>query len=69
MRLRTKQVNLNSVQLALLPVIADLVEENIRTPTNQISINPYQIAKILPFDKQTIKVNILKLKELSKNVT
>lgn len=65
----TIQVPLNPIQINLLQVIADLIEHNARSPNSEKKgVTIYQLDKSLPYDKQTIKINLYKLKEL-KNVS
>lgn len=71
MRLETKQVQLNSIQIALLPVIAQLIENRANEPNNnkKTNINAHTIHKKSGISYNAVKTNLLKLKELSKNVT
>ncbi len=66
MRLETKQVQLNSIQIALLPVIAQLIENRANEPNNnkKTNINAHTIHKKSGISYNAVKTNLLKLKEL-----
>ncbi len=65
-RPKTILVPLNQFQIAMLPVIADLIEERAREPNNHksINVNAHIIKKRTNLHYQTVKTNLLKLKDL-----
>lgn len=69
MRLKKETITLNSIQIALLPVIANLIENRANEPNNnkKTNINAHTIHKKSGISYNAVKTNLLKLKEL-KNV-
>lgn len=64
-RLTQYTVQLNSIQLRILEVFADLFEQRAREPTSlKNNVTIYRFSEELPYHKDTIKKNIYKFKEL-----